>query len=85
MLRATALPMMALGMPVRGGAGVMTVPLGLCRGLETGWGGGEGDARSEEVPVSRGLVGMWPVRGAPRFEGLGLVVRIHFHEAGGRE
>jgi hypothetical protein len=39
MLRATALPIMALGIPVRGGAGVMLVPFGLSRGLDTGCGG----------------------------------------------
>ena len=39
MLRATALPIMAEGMPVRGGAGVMGVPLGVWRGREIGCGG----------------------------------------------
>jgi hypothetical protein len=39
MLWATALPIMADGMPVRGGAGVMEVPRGLTRGRET-WCGG---------------------------------------------
>ena len=39
MLRATWRPITADGMPVRGGAGEMTVPLGLLRGVEIGCGG----------------------------------------------
>jgi hypothetical protein len=34
MLRATVLPIVADGIPVRGGAGAITVPLGLSRGIE---------------------------------------------------
>ena len=39
MLRATALPIVAEGIPVRGGAGAITVPLGLLWGIEIGCGG----------------------------------------------
>ena len=39
MLRATALPIIAEGMPVRGGAGATGAPLGVCRGREIAWGG----------------------------------------------
>ena len=39
MLRATALAIIAEGIPVRGGAGAITVPFGLVRGTEIGCGG----------------------------------------------
>ena len=39
MLRATALPISAEGIPVRGGAGAMRVPFGLVRGCEIACGG----------------------------------------------
>ena len=39
MLSATALPMMAEGMPVRGGAGAIGVPFGLSCGFEMACGG----------------------------------------------
>ena len=39
MLRATALPIVAEGMPVRGGVGEIGVPLTLTRGREIAWGG----------------------------------------------
>ena len=39
MLRATALAIIAEGMPVRGGAGAMTVPFGLLCGTEMACGG----------------------------------------------
>src|SRR5487761_1953421 len=38
-VRAAVLPMTPEGIPVRGGAGVITVPLGLVRGREIWWGG----------------------------------------------
>jgi len=38
-LRATAFPIMAEGIPVRGGVGEIGVPFGLNRGREMGWGG----------------------------------------------
>jgi hypothetical protein len=38
-LRATAFPIWADGIPVRGGAGVIEVPFGLVRGREIGCGG----------------------------------------------
>jgi len=39
MLRATVFPMMADGMPVRGGAGEITIPAAVVLGLEIGCGG----------------------------------------------
>ncbi|MEI2719977.1 MAG: hypothetical protein V9E87_07520 [Gemmatimonadales bacterium] len=39
MLRATVLPMIADGMPVRGGAGAIAAPLGVVYGLEIACGG----------------------------------------------
>ena len=39
MLLATALPIIADGIPVRGGAGAITVPFGLLRGTEIACGG----------------------------------------------
>jgi hypothetical protein len=39
MLRATTRPVVAEGIPVRGGAAKIGVPLGLKCGQEMGWGG----------------------------------------------
>src|SRR5665811_90103 len=59
MLKATWRPMTPEGMPVRGGAGEMTVPLGLFRGREIGCGG----AKAMPTPNRLGYLGVIYVRG----------------------
>ena len=54
MLCATALPMSPDGMPVRGGAGEMTVPFGLVRGTEIGCGG----ANAMPMPKTLAYLGL---------------------------
>src|SRR5271166_5522890 len=55
MLRATWRPITADGMPVRGGAGEITVPLGLLRGVEIGCGG----ANAMPIPNTLAYCGDW--------------------------
>ena len=59
----------------------MLRPLGALPGPGDGVGRRERDARREDVPEGRRLVRPGPIPGAPRLEGLGLVVTIHLHEA----
>jgi hypothetical protein len=55
MLVAASFPMIPDGMPVRGGDGVMTVPLGDFRGFEIWWGG------AKAIPTAKmvGNRGTW--------------------------
>ena len=53
MLLATALPIIAEGIPVRGGAGAMTVPFGLLRGTEIGCGGAKAIPAAKTFEVVR--------------------------------
>ena len=59
MLPATALPIIAEGIPVRGGAGEITCPEAVARGLEMGCGG------AKAIPAANrfGYTGLWYVRG----------------------
>ena len=50
MLRATSRPMIPEGMPVRGGAGAITVPFGLVRGREIGCGGAKAMPTPKMLP-----------------------------------
>jgi hypothetical protein len=51
-LRATALPIVADGIPVRGGAGAITVPLGLLCGTEIACGGANAIPAANTLPYA---------------------------------
>ena len=59
MLRATCRPITADGIPVRGGAGAITVPLGLVRWVEIACGG----ANAIPMPNTLAYPGDWYVSG----------------------
>lgn len=85
MLRATWRPITADGIPVRGGAGEITVPLGLLRGGGAGLRRGERDPDPDPVDVPGGLVGLRPVLRAPLVLLFRRVVGVDLQEAAGGE
>ena len=82
-LRATAFPIIADGMPVRGGAGEIIRPSELVRNWEIGCRRSKRDAGREQIRISRVLVITRRVCRPPLRMRLFGVVRIHFHEAAG--
>ena len=70
MLRATVLPIIAEGMPVRGGAAKIGVPRGLIVRPRDGVRRSERDARGEQILVRGALVVPRPIARPPLLVGL---------------